>query len=173
MSQTTLKRKKTRSGQRGRMTQPRALELVNQILGNAANSREFLIEHLHAIQDHQGYLSFASLRALAERMNLPMAAVYETASFYAHFDIIRDGETPPPAVTIRVCDSLSCQLAGAEALSNALKEELDPQAVRVIHAPCMGRCDTAPVLELGHHHIEHADVEKTKAALSVQMFEPE
>jgi len=173
MSQTTLKRNKTRSGQKGRMTQPAALELVNRILGDAPNQREFLIEHLHAIQDHQGYLSFACMRALAERMNLPMAAVYETASFYAHFDIIRDDETPPPSVTIRVCDSLSCQLAGAEALSNALKAELDPQEVRVIHAPCMGRCDAAPVLELGHHHIEHADVEKTKAALSVQMFEPE
>lgn len=173
MSQTTLTRKKTRSGQKGRMTQPDALELVNQILGNASNAREFLIEHLHALQDHQGYLSFANLRALAERMNLPMAAVYETASFYAHFDIVRDDETPPPAVTIRVCDSLSCQLAGAEALSQALKTELDPQAVRVIHAPCMGRCDKAPVLELGHHHIEQADLSKTLAALSVEMFEPE
>ena len=172
MSQTTLKRKKTRSGQKGRMTQPAALELVNRILGDASNQREFLIEHLHAIQDHQGYLSFVCLRALAERMNLPMAAVYETASFYAHFDIVRDDETPPPSVTIRVCDSLSCQLAGAEALSNALKAELDPQEVRVIHAPCMGRCDTAPVVELGHHHIQHADVEKTKTALSAQMFEP-
>ncbi len=173
MSQTTLTRKKTRSGQKGRMTQPDALELVNQILGNASNAREFLIEHLHALQDHQGYLSFANLRALAERMNLPMAAVYETASFYAHFDIVRDDEMPPPAVTIRVCDSLSCQLAGAEALSQALKTELDPQAVRVIHAPCMGRCDKAPVLELGHHHIEQADLSKTLAALSVEMFEPE
>lgn len=173
MSQTTVKRNKTRSGQRGRMTQPETLAWLNHLLGDAPNDREYLIEHLHLIQDHQGYLSFAALRALAERMNLPMAAVYETASFYAHFDIIRDDETPPPSVTIRVCDSLSCQLAGAETLSAALKAELDPAEVRVIHAPCMGRCDTAPVLELGHRHIENADINKTLAALSVEMFEPE
>lgn len=172
MSQTTPKRLKTRSGQRGRMTQPDALTQVNQILGNAPNQREYLIEHLHSLQDHQGYLSFAHLRALAERMNLPMAAVYETASFYAHFDIVREDETPPPAMTIRVCDSLSCQIAGADALSSALKQQLDPADVRVIHAPCMGRCDVAPVLEIGHHHVEQASLEKTLHAVAVQMHEP-
>ncbi len=147
-------RRKTRAGQRGRMTQAAALDTVNQILGDSPNHRDLLIEHLHRLQDNIGYLSLAHLRALAERMNLPMASIYETASFYAHFDLVHDDELPPPAVTIRVCDSLACQMAGAEALSQALQQQLDPASVRLVHAPCMGRCDAAPVLELAHNHIE-------------------
>ena len=88
------------------------------------------------------------------------------ASFYAHFDVVKEGETPPPALTIRVCDSLSCELAGAQALKSALEEGMDPEQVRVLRAPCMGRCDTAPVLELGHHHIDHATPEKVQAAIA-------
>lgn len=164
--------RRTRPGQRGRMTQADALERVNRLLGDAPNQRDLLLEHLHCLQDHLGYLYLPDLRALAERMNLPMAEVYETASFYAHFTLVREDETPPPAITIRVCDSLSCQLAGAEALSQALKQQLDPDAVRVIHAPCMGRCDQAPVLELGHYHLEQATPEKALSALAVQQFDP-
>ena len=95
-----------------------------------------------------------------------MAEVYEVATFYAHFDVVKEGETPPPALTIRVCDSLSCELAGAEALKAALEDGLDPAEVRVLRAPCMGRCDTAPVLELGHNHIDHATPEKVAAAIA-------
>ena len=164
--------RRTRPGQRGRMTQADALERVNRLLGDAPNQRDLLLEHLHCLQDHLGYLYLPDLRALAERMNLPMAEVYEAASFYAHFTLVREDETPPPAITIRVCDSLSCQLAGAEALSQALKQQLDPDAVRVIHAPCMGRCDQAPVLELGHYHLEQATPEKALSALAVQQFDP-
>ena len=83
-----------------------------------------------------------------------MAEVYEVASFYAHFDIVKEDETPPPQITIRVCDSLSCELAGAEKLREELKKGLDPKEVRVVRAPCMGRCDAAPTLELGHNHID-------------------
>ncbi|HBB85069.1 MAG TPA: NADH-quinone oxidoreductase subunit F, partial [Sulfitobacter sp.] len=115
-----------------------------------------------------GHLSAAHLRALAEEMRLSMAEVYEVASFYAHFDVVKEGETPPPALTIRVCDSLSCELAGAQALKSALEEGLDPAEVRVLRAPCMGRCDTAPVLELGHNHIDHATPEKVQAAIKGQ-----
>lgn len=165
-------RRKTRAGQRGRMTQAAALDTVNQILGDSPNHRDLLIEHLHRLQDNIGYLSLAHLRALAERMNLPMASIYETASFYAHFDLVHDNELPPPAVTIRVCDSLACQMAGAEALSQALQQQLDPASVRVVHAPCMGRCDAAPVLELAHNHIEQATPEKVAHALAVQAYEP-
>ncbi len=172
MSQTSSKRNKTRSGQKGRMTQPEVLEWVNHLLGDAPNDRTYLIEHLHTLQDHQGYLSYSVLRALAERMNLPMATVYETATFYAHFDLVAENDTPPAPITIRVCDSLSCQLAGADALSEALKSTLNPEEVRVVHAPCMGRCDKAPVLELGHHHIEQASLHKTLDALAVQSFDP-
>jgi NADH:ubiquinone oxidoreductase subunit F (NADH-binding) len=121
---------------------------------------------LHLIQDAYGHLSAAHLRALAEEMRMSMAEVYEVASFYAHFDVVKEGETPPPALTIRVCDSLSCELAGAQALKSALESGLDASEVRVLRAPCMGRCDTAPVLELGHHHIDHATPEKVHAAIA-------
>ncbi|MBC7181726.1 MAG: NAD(P)H-dependent oxidoreductase subunit E, partial [Roseovarius sp.] len=116
--------------------------------------------------DKFGHLSAAHLRALAEEMRLSQAEVYEVASFYAHFDVVREGETPPPALTIRVCDSLSCELAGAQALKSALEEGVDPGQVRILRAPCMGRCDTAPVVELGHHHIDHATPESVLAAVA-------
>jgi len=99
-------------------------------------------------------------------MGTGQAEIYEVASFYAHFDLVKEGEAPPPSLTIRVCDSLSCELAGAEALQKALEDGLDPAEVRVLRAPCMGRCDTAPVLELGHNHIDHATPEKVQAAIA-------
>ncbi|MBS8271764.1 NADH-quinone oxidoreductase subunit F, partial [Halomonas litopenaei] len=102
----------------------------------------------------------------AEEMRLSQAEVYEVATFYAHFDVVKEGEAAPPALTMRVCDSLSCELAGAQQLKAALEEGLDPAEVRVLRAPCMGRCDTAPVLELGHNHIDHATVEKVQAAIA-------
>jgi len=110
-------------------------------------------------------LSAAHLRALAEEMRMSQAEVYEVATFYAHFDVVKEGETPPPALTIRVCDSLSCELAGSAALQKALEDGLDADDVRVVRAPCMGRCDTAPALEIGHHHIDHATPEKVQAAI--------
>ncbi len=87
---------------------------------------------------------------------MSMAEVYEVATFYAHFDVVKEGETAPPALTIRVCDSLSCELAGAQQLKATLEDGMDPSKVRVLRAPCMGRCDTAPTVELGHNHIDHA-----------------
>ena len=134
-------------------------------MGDGPHRRDLLIEYLHLIQDRFGHLSAAHLRALAEELRISMAEVYEVASFYAHFDVVKEGETPSPALTIRVCDSLSCELAGAQALKAALEDGLDPAEVRVLRAPCMGRCDTAPVLELGHNHIDHATPEKVKRAI--------
>ncbi|MHB1373140.1 MAG: NADH-ubiquinone oxidoreductase-F iron-sulfur binding region domain-containing protein [Thauera sp.] len=149
-------RRKTRATQRGRQLEPGALADIEALLAGRPRTRDSLIEHLHAIQDAWGHLALRHLRALAHWMNLPMAAVFETATFYAHFDIVRDGEIPPPAVTIRVCDSLSCELAGARALQAALAGEVDPADIRVLRAPCMGRCDSAPVVEVGHRHLGHA-----------------
>ncbi|MCL3882292.1 NAD(P)H-dependent oxidoreductase subunit E [Marivita sp. GX14005] len=159
-------RGKGRVTPKGRQYTDEALAEVAELLEGRPRRRDLLIEHLHLIQDAYGHLSAAHLRALAELMRLSMAEIYETASFYAHFDIVKEGETPPPALTIRVCDSLSCELAGAQALKTALEDGLDPQEVRVLRAPCMGRCDTAPVLELGHHHIGHATPEKVQAAIA-------
>ena len=99
-------------------------------------------------------------------MRVGQAEIYETATFYAHFDVVKEDETPPPALTIRVCDSLSCEMAGAQQLQKALEDGLDPTEVRVVRAPCMGRCDTAPVLEIGHNHIDHATPEKVQAAIA-------
>lgn len=151
---------------KGRQVDDQAWADVNALLGDAPRRSDLLIEHLHKIQDAYGHLSAAHLRALAEEMQMSMAEIYEVASFYAHFDVVKEGETPPPAFTIRVCDSLSCELAGAQTLKAALEEGLDPSEVRVLRAPCMGRCDTAPVLELGHAHIDHATPEKVKAAIA-------
>ncbi|MBW4983068.1 NAD(P)H-dependent oxidoreductase subunit E [Mameliella sp. CS4] len=150
---------------KGRQVDDTAQAEVRALLGDRPRNRDLLIEFLHLVQDEYGHLSAAHMRALAEEMRLSMAEVYEVASFYAHFDIVKEGETPPPALTIRVCDSLSCELAGAEQLRAALEEGMDPAQVRVLRAPCMGRCDTAPVLELGHNHIDHADVDKVRAAI--------
>ncbi len=157
---------KGRRHTKGRQLSDDALAEVRALLGAAPRRADLLIEHLHKIQDAYGHLSAAHLRALAEEMRLSMAEVYEVATFYAHFDVVKEDETPPPALTIRVCDSLSCELAGAQALKSALESGLDRKAVRVLRAPCMGRCDTAPVLELGHNHIDFATVEKVEAAIA-------
>ncbi|WP_299845161.1 NAD(P)H-dependent oxidoreductase subunit E [uncultured Paracoccus sp.] len=159
-------RGKGRHTPKGRQLDDHALAEVRTLLGDDPRRRDLLIEYLHRIQDSYGCLTSGHLRALADEMRLAMAEVYEVATFYAHFDVVKEGETPPPALTIRVCDSLSCELAGAEALRAALESGLDPAEVRVLRAPCMGRCDTAPVLELGHNHIDHATPDKVRAAIS-------
>ncbi|SFR52856.1 NAD(P)H-dependent oxidoreductase subunit E [Litoreibacter janthinus] len=151
---------------KGRQYDDAALAEVQALLGNRPRNRDLLIEFLHLIQDAYGHLSAAHLRALAEEMRLSMAEVYEVATFYAHFDVVKEGEATPPALTIRVCDSLSCELAGAQALKAALEDGLDASQVRVLRAPCMGRCDTAPALELGHNHVDHATLERVEAAIS-------
>lgn len=150
---------------KGRALEDQAWDEVRALLGDRPRDRDMLIEFLHLVQDSCGHLSAAHLRALAEEMRISMAEVYEVATFYAHFDVVKEGETPPPALTIRVCDSLSCELAGAQQLKSSLEDGLDPTAVRVLRAPCMGRCDTAPVLEIGHNHIDHATPEKVRAAI--------
>jgi NADH:ubiquinone oxidoreductase subunit F (NADH-binding) len=157
---------KGRHTPKGRQLEDQAWEDVKVLLASRPRRSDLLIEFLHLIQDAYGHLSAAHLRALAEELRLSMAEVYEVATFYAHFDVVKEGETPPPALTIRVCDSLSCELAGAQALKSALEGSLDASEVRVLRAPCMGRCDTAPVLELGHHHIDHATPEKVEAAIA-------
>ncbi|XXK35907.1 NAD(P)H-dependent oxidoreductase subunit E [Rhodobacteraceae bacterium nBUS_22] len=157
---------KGRRTPKGRQYDDAALTEVRLLLKGRGRDRDLLIEFLHLIQDKFGHLSAAHLRALAEEMRLSMAEVYEVASFYAHFDVVKEDETPPPALTIRVCDSLSCELAGSQQLQKALEDGLDPTEVRVLRAPCMGRCDTAPVLELGHKHIDHATPEKVNVAIA-------
>ena len=159
---------KGRHTPKGRQLQDDAWDDVRSLLGSSPRQRDLLIEYLHLIQDKFGHLSAAHIRALGEEMRISMAEIYEVATFYAHFDVVKEGETPPPALTIRVCDSLSCELAGAQQLKVALEDGLDAKDVRVLRAPCMGRCDTAPVLEIGHNHIDHATLEKVLAAIAAQ-----
>lgn len=163
---------KSRRTPKGRQVEDAALAEVQALLGETPRRRDLLIEFLHLIQDAYGHLSAAHIRALAEEMRVGQAEVYEVATFYAHFDVVAEDETPPPTLTIRVCDSLSCELAGAEQLHRALKDGMDPSEVRVLRAPCMGRCDTAPVVELGHNHITHATGEKVTAALRAGEVHP-
>ena len=157
---------KGRKTPKGRQYDDNALKEVEELVGNLELRSDLLIEHLHRVQDKFGHLSMRHLRALAELLKMSMAEVYEVATFYAHFDVVREDEKAPPALTIRVCDSLSCELAGSNELKAALEDGLDVNQVRVLRAPCMGRCDTAPTLELGHNHIDYATVEKVQAAIS-------
>src|SRR5207248_4644103 len=150
---------------KGRQVDPRALEEIRNLLGDRPRRRDLLIEHLHLVQDRYGFLSAAHLAALAQEMKLALAEVYEVATFYAHFDVVKDREPPPPAVTVRVCDSLSCAMAGGEHLLNDLPHRLGPH-VRVVRAPCMGACDRAPVCAVGHVQVMHATAESINAAVA-------
>ncbi|MGB3179619.1 MAG: NAD(P)H-dependent oxidoreductase subunit E [Albidovulum sp.] len=158
---------------KGRQLEDQAWDEVRALLGDGPRRRDLLIEYLHLIQDKYGCLSAPHLRALAEELSTGMAEIWEVATFYAHFDPIREDETPPPDLTIRVCESLSCELAGSDALIAALEAGHDPAKIRVLRAPCMGRCDTAPVLEIGHKHIDNATPEKVSAALKAGDFHAE
>ncbi|MEL6964163.1 MAG: NAD(P)H-dependent oxidoreductase subunit E, partial [Pseudomonadota bacterium] len=156
---------KGRSHPKGRQLDDQALTEVQTLLGDQARDRDLLIEFLHLIQDRYGHLSAAHMRALAEEMRLSQTEVYEVATFYAHFDPVKEGEAAPPDLTIRVCDSLTCEMMGAEALMAALHASVEPANIRVVRAPCMGRCDTAPVAEVGHRHIDHATAEMIAEAI--------
>jgi NADH:ubiquinone oxidoreductase subunit F (NADH-binding)/NADH:ubiquinone oxidoreductase subunit E len=152
-------RRRSPAFNKGRQLEPTARDEIAALLGDRPRGRDHLIENLHLIQDSYGSLSAAHLQALASEMRLAMAEVYEVASFYAHFDIVLDGEIAPPSVTVRVCDSLTCAFSGGEALLESLPGKLGDD-VCVVRAPCMGRCDTAPVAEVGHRHVDHADAAK-------------
>jgi formate dehydrogenase len=137
---------------KGRQVEPKALEQVHALLGDEPRRRDLLIEYLHLIQDEYGHLSAPHLAALAGEMRLSQTEVYEVATFYAHFDLVREGDEPPPPLTVRVCDGIACEMAGAQTMLGELTEQIGPE-VRVLRVPCMGRCDKAPVAEVGHHHL--------------------
>ena len=157
---------KGRKTPKGRQVEDQALSEIQALLGERPRNRDLLIEFMHLIQDKYKCLSADHLRALADEMRLAQAEVYEVATFYAHFDVVKEGEDTPPDLTIRVCDSLSCELAGAQELMATLATKYNGgREVRVLRAPCMGRCDTAPVLEIGHNHIDHATPQKVTKAI--------
>jgi formate dehydrogenase len=159
-------RRRPRQTPKGRQVDPQALDEVQALLIDRSRRRDLLIEHLHLIQDHYGHISAPHLAALAFEMKLAQTEVYEVATFYSHFDVVKDGP-PPPAVTVRVCDSLSCAMAGSEALLGKLPALLG-KGVRVVRAPCMGACDRAPVCAVGHVQTFGATPDKVAAAVKAK-----
>jgi formate dehydrogenase beta subunit len=156
-------RKRAKATPKGRQVDPTAAHEIEQLLGDRSRRRDLLIEHLHLIQDKYHQISAAHLAALADEMKLSFAEVFETATFYAHFDIVKEGEPNIPPLTIRVCDSLTCAMLGGEKLLEELKKGAGP-GVRVVRAPCVGRCDTAPAAEVGHHFVDSASTGSVLAA---------
>jgi formate dehydrogenase beta subunit len=156
-------RRRAKSTPKGRQIEPQAAEEISLLLGDRPRRRDLLIEHLHLVQDTYHQISAAHLAALADEMKLAFAEVFETATFYAHFDVVKEGEANIPPLTIRVCDSLTCAMLGAEKLLHELQDSAGP-GVRVVRAPCVGRCDTAPAAEVGHHVVDHASVASVLAA---------
>ncbi len=138
---------------KGRQVDDGALAEIRNLLGDRSRQRDLLIEHLHLIQDAYRCISAAHIRALAEEMRLSQVEIYEVASFYDHFDVVKEGEAKPAPLTIRVCDGIACMLAGAEKLITELNEGVDPTAIRVMRAPCMGGCDVAPAARIGDREV--------------------
>jgi formate dehydrogenase len=154
---------------KGRQVDPEAQDRVRKLLGDAPRRRDLLIEHLHRIQDAYGHLSAAHLVALAAEMKMALAEIYEVATFYAHFDVVDEGQPAPPPITVRVCDSVSCALAGAEDILDALGSSLP--GARVLRAPCMGGCDKAPVAAIGHNTIDRVTPDVIREAVQEKRTE--
>jgi formate dehydrogenase beta subunit len=157
-------RVRARSVPKGRQVDPKASDEIRALLVDEPRRRDLLIEYLHRIQDTYGQISAAHLAALADEMSLAFAEVFETATFYAHFDVVKEGAAGVPALTVRVCDSLTCALLGAEELLATLQRELGP-GVRVVRAPCVGLCDHAPAAEVGHNFLKRASAASVKSAV--------
>jgi formate dehydrogenase beta subunit len=160
---------KTRPIPKGRAVDAKALEEVRGLLGEQPRRRDLLIEHLHKLNDHYGCLPAAPLAALAQEMRLALTEVYEVATFYHHFEVVKEGEAAPPRLTVRVCDSIACELAGAREL---LKMQLGSD-VRVIPAPCVGRCEVAPCVVVGQNPVGQASAEAVKQAVARGASAPE
>ncbi|MBR0793027.1 NAD(P)H-dependent oxidoreductase subunit E [Bradyrhizobium manausense] len=148
-------RRRAKATPKGRQVDPTALHEIEQLLGDKPRRRDLLIEYLHLIQDTYHQISAAHLAALADEMKLAFAEVFETATFYAHFDVVKEGEPDIAPLTIRVCDSLTCAMLGGEKLLEDLQSASGP-GIRVVRAPCVGFCDNAPVAEVGHRYVLNA-----------------
>jgi formate dehydrogenase len=161
-----------RSVPKGRQVEAIPLEEVRALLGSSPRRRDLLIEFLHRIQDAYGCISAAHVAALAQEMKLALTEVYEVATFYHHFDVVKEGEAPPPAFTVRVCETLSCAMAGSHELLAQLKTRLG-SSIRVIPAPCIGRCEHAPAAVVGRRPVDEATTDKVATAVVARTVEPE
>ena len=166
-----MKRTRGKKGRvQGRTTPHKSLAEVRHLLGDAPRTRDMLIENLHKIQDHYHHISNRHILALSIDMSLPMAEIYETATFYHHFDVLNENEPPPPTKTIRVCESLTCEMFGAKELIKQLEAKYKDN-IRIQAVPCVGRCDTAPVAVVGTNPIEHANQEIIDNAVNKKEFD--
>jgi len=165
-----LRGKRIKGRPKGRPVDADALADVRMLLGDAPRERSLLIEHLHRIQDARGCIPATHIVALAHEMKLAMTEVYEVATFYHHFDVIDAGDAPPPPITVRVCETLSCQMAGAAALHDALTAHANAN-VRVIGAPCIGRCDHAPAAVVGRNPVDRATLPRVLEAIDAGAVE--
>ena len=157
---------------KGRQVDPKALSEIQALLGDESRQEDLLIEHLHKIQDKYHYISAEHLVALAREMKLSKAEVYEVATFYHHFDVIKEEDSAPPALTVRVCESLTCEMKGAHSLIESLESALGDE-VRVQKVPCIGRCNSAPVAVVGMNPIEGATADRVIKAVTQQEIGPE
>ena len=158
-------RERKRQAPKGRRVEPQALLEVQALLGDESRQADLLIEHLHKIQDRYGCLSAQHLAALAQEMRLAQTEVYEVATFYHHFDVVKEGESAPAALTVRVCDGLSCEMAGARDLIDKLPSILG-RDVRIVPSPCIGRCEQAPAAVVGQHPVPFATTESIAAKVT-------
>ena len=156
---------------KGRQLTPESVSEVAELLGDMPRTRDLLIEALHLIQDRYKCLHPNHLVALAEEFRLALSEIYETATFYHHFDILEDDQGPPPEITIRVCNSLTCEMAGAKSLISNLKSTLG-EDVRILTAPCMGACDRAPAVAVAQNQVFHATPKKIQSAVSNGQLKP-
>ncbi len=162
---------KARNTPKGRQVDPRARAEIAALLSGLEVRRDLLIEFLHRIQDQYGSLSAAHLAALAEAMKIAQTEVYEVATFYHHFDVVKEGQQAPPAITVRVCETLSCSMAGSEELLKKLPAILGKE-VRVVAAPCIGRCAEAPAVCVGHNAFGGATVASVTEAVRTDAVTP-
>lgn len=165
-------KQRKRQHAKGRQVDPAALAEVRALLGQASRQKDLLIEHLHTLNDHLGHLPLGHLAALAQEKRLAQTEVFEVASFYHHFTLTREDESAPPALTLRVCDSLSCEMAGSLQLFDDLQNTLG-QAVRILRVPCLGRCEQAPAAMLGQHAVPNADLASVTQAVAAQRTQAE
>ena len=150
---------------KGREVEEDSVNEIKKLISHLPLKRDLLIEYLHLIQDKYRCIQKKNLAALSEIMKIPFSEAYEVATFYAHFDVIDDNETIPPEITIRVCDSLTCELSGSQNIIDDLKKKYDKSKVRVLRAPCMGLCDHAPACEVGHNHLKKSTVTSIDQAI--------
>ena len=157
---------------KGRDSKDSDIAEIKDLIDHLPLKRDMLIEYLHLIQDKYNQIRKKHLAALANLLKIPMAEAFEVATFYAHFDVIDDEDESLPPTTIRVCDSLTCELFGANDLMKKLESTLDKKKVRVVRAPCMGLCDKAPACEVGHNHLEKFSLKDVENALSKNEVHP-